>query len=128
MDIKRWNTQAVGRSQTVALGPLLWTVANARDRTADFAAQTAETFARLNQALVDAGSSRAHLLSVQVLLLDMKDRIAFDALWCEWVGPNPQHWPQRSCFQATLAPGLLLELVVTAARTEDCVQALPVVG
>ena len=29
---------------------------------------------------------------------------------------NPEHWPQRAVFQASLAPGLALELIVTAYR------------
>ena len=61
------------------------------------------------------GSARTHLLSLQVMLTDISCRNAFDTLWNEWVGPNPEHWPQRACFQAALAPGLLVELVAVAA-------------
>ena len=38
-----------------------------------------------------------------------------DAEWCEWIG-GPEHWPQRACVQAALAPGTLVEITVIAAR------------
>jgi enamine deaminase RidA (YjgF/YER057c/UK114 family) len=116
-DIERWAGRAIGRSQSVAYADLLWTVANARDTAADFAAQVLETFAVLEQNLEATGSSRRHLLSVQVLLSDIGDRDAFDRLWCAWIGDDPQAWPQRACYGAALAPGLRVELIVTAART-----------
>ena len=65
--------------------------------------------------LAMTGSARTHLLSLQVMLTDISNRGAFDALWKQWIGSNPEHWPQRACFQAALAPGLLVELVAVAA-------------
>ncbi len=102
----------------VAFGELVWAVANARNLAADFAAQTQETFLLLDTALQEAGSDHSRMLSVQVLLANIEDRWHFDELWRDWIGPNPDHWPQRACFQTGLAPGLLIELVVTAARAE----------
>jgi enamine deaminase RidA (YjgF/YER057c/UK114 family) len=51
------------------------------------------------------------------LLADIADRPAFDQRWCTWIGDEPGHWPQRAVFGAALAPGLLIEIVATAART-----------
>lgn len=116
MKIERWAGSAVGRSQAVACGDLVWTVANARSTTAGFAAQVAETFSLLEQNLQLAGSSKRHLLSVQVLLADIGNRDEFDRLWRPWIGDEPETWPQRACYGAALAPGLLVELIVTAAR------------
>jgi enamine deaminase RidA (YjgF/YER057c/UK114 family) len=69
----------------------------------------------LDEHLTMTGSARTHLLTLQVMLTDISNRNAFDTLWMEWIGPNPEHWPQRACFQAALAPGLLVELVAVAA-------------
>ncbi len=116
MLIERWPSSGRGRSRTSAYGELVWTVETARNPAADFAAQTADVLALLDTSLSEAGSDRQRMLSVQVLLTDIGNRPAFDAQWCEWLGDDPQGWPQRAVSEAKLAPGLLLEVVVTAAR------------
>ena len=113
--IERRAGSAPGRSRSVACGDIVWTVATASDRSKPFAIQAAESLDRLAALLEEAGSARTRLLSLQVLLADMADYAAFDALWLAWIGADPQHWPQRACFQAALAPGLRVELVATAA-------------
>lgn len=115
MTIQRRASTAQGRSRTVAYGGLVWTVANATDPSADFEAQVAQSLALLESHLTEAGSARTHLLSLQVILTEISNRDAFDVQWREWIGPDPAHWPQRVCFQAALAPGLLVELVAVAA-------------
>lgn len=116
MKIERFAGGAKGRSRASATPELVFTVANARDTTAGFAAQVAETFAILDAFLLEAGSHRSRMLSVTVYLTDIGNRTAFDAQWCEWIGPDPQAWPQRAVVGAALAPGLLVELTVVAAR------------
>jgi len=117
MHIERWSSSSgAGRSRTVAAGGIVWTVANATDATADFATQVAQALRILDAHLREAGSARTHLLSLQVMLADISNRAAFDASWQAWIGPDPAHWPQRACFQAALAPGLLIELVAVAAK------------
>lgn len=115
MIVKRWSSSGKGRSSCVALDGLVWTVANAMDMTANFESQVAQSFAMLDMHLSEALSARTHILSLQVMLADINTLDIFDALWQEWIGPDPAHWPQRACFQAVLTPGLLLELVATAA-------------
>lgn len=116
MKIQRWGSGAVGRNHTVARGDLVWTVANATSQGADFKVQVEETLALLEASLLKAGSSRHQLLSIQVLLTDIASREQFNEFWCRWIGDNPEHWPQRAVFQAALATGLALELIVTAYR------------
>lgn len=116
MDIQRWPSSAPGRSRTVAFANLVWTVANATDAMADFETQVRQSLDMLESHLVAAGSSRAHILSLQVMLTDIENRAAFDAQWQPWIGADPAHWPQRACFQASLATGLQIELVATAAQ------------
>ena len=115
MQIKRWSGNARGRNRAVAYGPLVWTVATATDNTGDFEAQAAQSLRMLDSHLALAGSARTHILSLQVMLTDIANRSLFDPLWQEWIGADPVHWPQRACFQAALAPGLLIELVAVAA-------------
>ncbi len=116
MNSERWGSGVQGRSHTVSHGHMVWTVSNARDLSGNFVAQVHETLEFLDASLTQAGSSRQRLLSVQVILADIKDRDRFNEIWCQWVGDNPAHWPQRAVFGASLAPGLLLEVIATASR------------
>ncbi|MEO6659944.1 MAG: Rid family hydrolase [Burkholderiaceae bacterium] len=113
--IKRWSGSAKGRNRAVRYSDLVWTVANASDSRADFEGQAAQSLQMLEAHLSMTGSARTHLLSLQVLLTDISDLSAFDRLWQAWIGLNPEHWLQRACFQAALAPGLLIELIAVAA-------------
>ena len=117
--ITRWPGGAPGRSRSVRHAGTIYTVANARQVAASFDEQVAESLAMLDAHLREAGSSRAHLLSIQVLLSDIAQRPAFDRHWIDWIGADPQAWPQRACWQAALAPGLLIELIAVAALADD---------
>ena len=98
-------------------GDLVWLVANARPDAGGIEVQSAEALALLDDRLRTAGSDRASLLSVHVLLADIEHRAVFDRHWDAWIGADPHGWPQRACYGASLAPGLLVEIVATAART-----------
>jgi enamine deaminase RidA (YjgF/YER057c/UK114 family) len=114
--IERWPASGPGRSRIVAWQGLVFTVANARTHGAPLDEQLEETFQLLDASLREAGSTRERLLSVQVILDDIEDRAAFDAAWRQWIGDDPAGWPQRAVFGGQLAPGLLVEIVATAAR------------
>ena len=113
--ISRWPGGAPGRSRSVRHADTIYTVANARDAAAPFGEQVAQSLAMLDAHLREAGSSRARILSVQALLTDIALRPEFDRRWVEWIGADPQGWPQRACYQAALAPGLMIELIAVAA-------------
>ncbi len=117
--ISRWPGGAPGRSRSVRHAGTIYTVANARQASAPFVEQVAQSLAMLEAHLREAGSSRSRILSLQVLLADIAQRPEFDRHWVAWIGADPDHWPQRACFQAALAPGLLIELIVVAAAGED---------
>lgn len=121
MQIDRWPGSGKGRSRIVAFNGCVWTVANAVTPGASFEVQVAESLGMLEGHLQEAGSARTHLLSVQVLLTDISKRAAFDLQWQAWIGHDPAHWPQRACYQAELAPGLQIELVVVAAAGFNCI-------
>ncbi|HSV51789.1 MAG TPA: Rid family hydrolase [Burkholderiaceae bacterium] len=91
-------------------------MANATQPDADFDTQVVQTLAMLDAALQEAGANRTRMLSVQVILADIQHKAAFDAQWTPWIGPDPQAWPQRACFASALSGGLLVELIVVAAR------------
>ncbi len=117
MKAERWGTGAVGRNHTVARGDLVWSVSNATTAGAEFGTQVLQTLDFLASSLEKAGSGKNNLLSVQVLLSDIANREAFNQHWCEWIGANPENWPQRAVYQAALAPGLSIEVIVTAYRS-----------
>jgi len=117
MHIERRPSNSDGRSLTVAFSDFVWTVATARDNTSAFEHQVGQSLDLLGRNLELADSARTHILSLQVLLTDIANRPEFDVLWQEWIGSDPRHWPQRACFGASLAPGLLIELVAVAARS-----------
>lgn len=116
-NIDRWPSGAPGRSRTVRHGDTVYTVANARRVPAPFADQVIESLAMLDAHLAEAGTSRARLLSIQILLTDIADRPVFDRHWLAWIGDDPSHWPQRACYQVALAPGLTIELIAVAAAS-----------
>ena len=78
--------------------------------------QTRATLEQLDRNLADAGSDKSRLLSATVYLTDIGTKADMDAAWNAWVGPDPDHWPQRACVEAKLAPGTLVEITVIAAR------------
>jgi enamine deaminase RidA (YjgF/YER057c/UK114 family) len=116
--IERGSPSAAGRSSATGFGPFVWAVATAADASEEIGGQTRATLEKLDRSLALLGTDRARLLSVQIFLLDMAEKDAMDAVWCEWVGPDPSRWPQRACVGAPLAPGARVEIVVLAARQE----------
>jgi enamine deaminase RidA (YjgF/YER057c/UK114 family) len=114
--IQRWSGTAAGRSRSAAFRGTVWTVSNATLLSAGIDAQIDETLDLLEQHLREAGSDKALLLSVQILLTDISCRDTFERKWCAWIGTDPSAWPQRAVFQVALAPGLLVEIIAVAAQ------------
>lgn len=77
--------------------------------------QTEAILARIDERLAAAGSSRAHLLSAQIWLVDIASFAEMNAAWEAWIDPaNP---PARATVEARLAgPEYLVEISVIAAR------------
>ena len=70
---------------------------------------------RIDDLLARAGTDKSKLLTAQVWLSDMRLFRTHNLAWNDWV--DPEHPPVRACVQAELfAPGLLVEIMVTAAR------------
>jgi enamine deaminase RidA (YjgF/YER057c/UK114 family) len=113
LDIQRFPGNATGRSRAVAFRDLVFTVATAAG-SPSLGEQTRQVLARIEQNLQDAGSDKTRLLSATVYLTDMAGKAEMDEVWNAWIGPD--HWPQRACVQVGLAPGVLVEITVIAAR------------
>src|SRR5262245_45997931 len=114
MDIQRFPGDALGRSRAVAFDNLVFTVATAAGSGTTLQEQTRQVLARIEQNLREAGSDKTRLLSATVYLTDIARKAEMDEVWNAWIGP--ENWPQRACVQAGLAPGVLVEITVIAAR------------
>ena len=80
----------------------------------DVAEQTANTLAKVDALLAQAGSDKSHILTAMIWLRTMDDAPAMNAVWNAWVDPDAK--PARACVSADMArPVLLVEIQVTAA-------------
>lgn len=114
--IERVPSGHAGRSRSCAYGDIVYTVATAADTSLDIVGQTHQALAALSNRLEDLGSHASRMLSAQVLLANMDSKSTVDDIWAQWIGDNPQHWPQRACYGVDLGGRLLIEIIVTAAR------------
>lgn len=85
-----------------------------RNVGADITGQTQEVLAEVERLLAEHGSSKAHLLSCQIYLADMRLFQAMNAVWDAWVVPGQA--PARATVEARLAsPEKLIEVCAIAA-------------
>ena len=105
-----------GRNKSSAYNDLVWTVAISSDTSQDIEGQTKLTLEAIQSNLVEMGSDKSRIVSAQVFLSNMKDKPPMDKVWCEWIGGNPDNWPQRACVGVTLEGDALVEIAVVAAR------------
>lgn len=86
-----------------------------RHPEADLEDQTREVLGHIDRLLAECGSSKQHLLSVQIFLADITDIARMNAVWDAWVAPG--HTPPRATVQASLAdPRWRIEVVVVARQ------------
>ena len=104
-----------GRNAGTKHNGLAWAVATDRARAPDVHAQTVAALAEIDRVLGELGTDRTQLLSCTVYLSSIELKGEMDAAWCEWIGDDPAHWPQRACVEAGLAGDTLVEIVVLAA-------------
>jgi len=75
--------------------------------------QTQEMLDKVDRLLMEAGSSREHMLSATVYIKDMKDFAGMNRVWDAWVPDG--HAPARACVQAEMArPEILVEVSIVA--------------
>ena len=115
MPIQRLHTEKryseiVIHNRTVYLAGQL-----ADDYAGDIVEQTRQTLANIDRLLAEAGSDKAHILSMTIYLKDMADYAAMNAVWDAWVAPG--NAPARATGEAKLAtPDYLVEIIVTAVQ------------
>lgn len=117
-DIQRIPGNVPTRHWGSAFKDLVWALGMSDDFSLPFAEQVRRAFAALDGGLSQAGTDRTRLLNVQVYIYDIGEKAAFDALWADWIGDEPAHWPMRSCVQVTFAGGNKIELIAVAARAD----------
>lgn len=84
------------------------------DAALSAAEQMTQALQKAEERLLLAGSSKAGLLFTAIILADMTDYAAVNAVWDGWVAPGAP--PARACWQATLAnPALKVEMIMVAA-------------
>ena len=106
-----------GRNKSSAYKDLVWSVATSSDTTLGVVEQTELTLRTIEDNLLELGSDKTRIVSAQVYIANMKDKPLMDAVWCEWMGDNSDHWPQRACLGVDLEGDVLIEVTVTAVRT-----------
>ena len=86
----------------------------ADDATLDAEGQTADILAQIDALLAEAGTSKAHLLSVQIILADISDAPAMNRAWDAWLDRGNK--PARMTIQAPLVdPAWRVEITGIAA-------------
>jgi len=116
MDIKRVQGGAAGRSVASAFKDLVTVVAVDSSSAATMAEQTRNTVASLDKRLAELGSDKTRIIQATVYVTDIKKKDEMEVEWCKWIGPNPDHWPQRACIQVGLAGKDQVEIVLVAAK------------
>ena len=102
-------TGAVVHASTVYLAGQV-----ADDTSLDAEGQTADILRQIDALLDQAGTSKRHLLSVQIFIADMADIAAMNRAWDAWLDRGNK--PARATVQAELAdPSWRLEITAVAA-------------
>ena len=105
------------KAQIVASDTLIFLSGMQPDTTdGDIRAQMRGALANVDAALAEMGEDQSSIFMVHVWLKDMRYFGAMNAVWNEWADPEAP--PARTCVSGELyRPDLLVEVVVTAART-----------
>jgi enamine deaminase RidA (YjgF/YER057c/UK114 family) len=100
-------------SDVVIHGGTAYFVEVADDPSQPIHGQVSQVLNQIEKRLQLIGSDRTHLLQVQIFLSDLANGSVLNELWDAWVPEG--HAPSRVCVEAGLAPGYLVEMVITAA-------------
>jgi enamine deaminase RidA (YjgF/YER057c/UK114 family) len=100
MTIRRLAEEA-RLSGAVVAGGMVWLAGQvADDATLDAEGQTADILAQIDALLAEAGTDKRALVSMQVVLADIRDAPAMNRAWDAWM--DPAHKPARMTIQAPL--------------------------
>lgn len=89
-----------------------------RDGTAPLAEQTKDVLEQIDALLATAGTSKANLLTAVIWMTNCKhDAAGLNAVWSEWLDSDCK--PVRSCIDSAFQLPGLMEIMVTAAITDE---------
>jgi enamine deaminase RidA (YjgF/YER057c/UK114 family) len=91
-----------GRLSGVVIGGgLIWLAGQVADDTSlDTEGQTEDILAQIDALLDEAGTDKRALLSVTIILVDIRDAPAMNRAWDRWL--DPAHKPARMTIEAAL--------------------------
>lgn len=102
--------------QVVARDGILYLAGvTASELAPDMGAQARDVFAQIDARLQQHGSDRHHLLATTIYVTDLDAKPAMNAAWRDWL--SEADLPARATIGVSdLGPGVLIEVVVTAAQ------------
>jgi enamine deaminase RidA (YjgF/YER057c/UK114 family) len=88
-------------SGAVVAGGMIWLAGQvADDATLDAEGQTADILRQIDALLAEAGTDKSALVSIQIVLADIRDAPAMNRAWDAWLDPASK--PARMTIQAPL--------------------------
>ncbi|MCB1493443.1 MAG: RidA family protein [Rhodobiaceae bacterium] len=118
IEITRARGKYKGRNAGTRAGDMIWAVATDQSDAPDMYSQTKAALAEIDRVLAELGSDRTRLVNVTVYVAKIQLKDEMEKAWLEWIGDDPQHWPQRACVEAPLYKYTLVEFVVIAAAKD----------
>ena len=115
IDIERVRGTYQGRNAGSKYNGFAWAVATDTSESPDMYTQTQKSLAEIDRVLGELGTSRERLINVTVYVSKMQLKDEMERAWLEWIGDDPQNWPQRACVEAPLYRYTQVEFVVIAA-------------
>jgi enamine deaminase RidA (YjgF/YER057c/UK114 family) len=105
-------------SGAVVHGGLVWLAGQvADDASLEAEGQTDDILRQIDTLLAEAGTNKRHLLSVTVVLADIRDAAGMNRAWDRWLDPKAK--PARMTIQASLVdPAWKVEITGVAAVPE----------
>lgn len=114
-DIKRHIPTPIMHRVVEANGFLFLGGIVAEDRSQDMAGQTRQILDKIDAYLAEAGSDKRKIVAATLYTTDLGQKDAMNEVWKAWLDPTTL--PARATLGVSdLAPGALLEVVVTAVK------------
>ena len=114
--IERIRGKYIGRNKSSAYDDLVCTVATSSDVSLELSGQVKDTLNTIENNLLELGSGKNRIISAQVYIANMADKPIMDEIWKNWIGDDPEGWPQRACLGVDLEGNTLIEVTVMAVR------------